>query len=568
MTDQKHQDTYPFRQGFALLLLGIIMVFLLIRGVYLHVVDRDFLQGQGDARYMRTLTVDATRGMITDRRGEPLAISTPVDSVWVNPKELSKDRADWDRLGKLLKINVHKALDGRMRRGFVYLRRHIDPDHGLRVMALNIPGVYLRREYKRYYPTGEVSAHLVGFTNVDDSGQEGMELVYDDWLRSESGAKQVIRDARGQVVEDVRNVRDASPGNTLSLTIDKRLQYLAYRELKAAIQRNNAVAGSAVLMDARNGDVLALVNQPAFNPNNRSELHGNLYRNRAVTDVIEPGSIMKPFTVAAALSSGAVKSDVMIDTHPGYMRVAGYTVKDFRNYGVVDLTTLIQKSSNVGATKLAQRMEPEAFWQVLSDLGFGMLPGTGLPGERAGRLAHYSEWSGAKRATLSYGYGLSVTPLQLAQAYTALANDGLMVQARFVKPEDDVMVESKQVFPASVAKQVRAMMESVVAKGGTGRQGAVTGYRVAAKTGTVRKVGSKGYMEDRYLALYAGLAPASDPRLVMVVVIDEPRGEEYYGGAVAAPVFREVMAGALRLLDITPDNIEESRSKLAVAGGL
>ena len=567
MTENAHRDTYPLRQGFALLVLGVVMVLLLIRGVYLHVVEQDFLQGQGDARHLRTLEVSATRGMIVDRRGEPLAISTPVDSVWVNPQDLSQDRNDWKRLSKTLDVNVANALKGRMGREFVYLRRHIDPDHGQRVMDLDIAGVYLQREYKRYYPTGEVGAHLVGFTNVDDQGQEGMELVYNDWLSSESGAKQVIRDRLGRVVEDVKNIRPASPGKTLTLTIDKRLQFLAYRELKSAIKRHKAVAGSAILMDSRTGEVLALVNQPAFNPNNRAELLGNLYRNRAVTDLIEPGSTIKPFAVAAALQSGAVRSDVMIDTRPGYLRVGRSTVKDFRNYGVLDLTTLIQKSSNVGVAKLAQRTEPEFYWQVLSDLGFGLLPGTGFSGERAGQLPHYTIWNDAQRVTLSYGYGFSSTVLQLAQAYTALANDGEMVRASFVRSEQQPAAERKRVFTPEVVRQVRTMMESVVEKGGTGTQGHVAGYRVAAKTGTVRKAGAGGYSEDRYLALYAGLAPASDPRLVMVVVVDEPHGDEYYGGAVAAPVFSEVMAGALRLLDIPPDGIDQNKSTIALAGG-
>ncbi|MCF6218491.1 MAG: penicillin-binding protein 2 [Gammaproteobacteria bacterium] len=566
MTDQVHQDNYPLRQGFALLLLGSVMVLLLIRGAYLHVVEGDFLQGEGDARYLRNIEIGATRGMILDRNGEPLAISTPVDSVWLNPQKLSQNRAEWRALGQLLKVDVEKALKGRMGRGFVYLRRQIDPDLGRRVMALNISGVHLQREYKRYYPTGEVSAHLVGFTNVDDQGQEGMELVYDEWLRGEYGEKQIIRDLRGRIVEDVKSIRSPVAGENLTLTIDKRLQYLAYRELKRAIQHHDALAGSAVLMDVKTGEVLALVNQPAFNPNNRAELRSNLYRNRAVTDLVEPGSILKPFTVAAALESGAVSSDIMIDTRPGYLRVGSHTVKDFRNYGVLDLTTLIQKSSNVGAAKLAQATEPEALWQVLSDVGFGELPGTGFPGERAGRLPHYIDWNEARRVTLSYGYGLSASPLQIAQSYTALANDGKLVPARFVHHESLPGQARQAAFSADVARQVRTMMERVVEAGGTGQKGAIAGYRVAAKTGTVRKVGATGYMEDRYLALYAGLAPASDPRLVMVVVVDEPQGDEYYGGAVAAPVFSAVMAGALRLLNIAPDNISVENRHQAAQG--
>jgi len=549
--------------------LAVVMVLLLCRAAYLHVVDRDFLQGQGDARYLRTVEVLANRGMIVDRSGEPLAISSPVDSVWINPKELSAGQPQWSALEKMLGVNVAKALTGRMGREFVYLRRHIDPSLGQQVMALGLPGIHLQREYKRFYPAGEVVAHLVGFTNVDDRGQEGMELVYNDWLSSESGAKQVIRDRLGRVVEDVGSVRLASPGKQLTLTIDKRIQYLAYRELKAAIQRHQARAGSAVVMDARSGEVLALVNQPSFNPNNRSELRGDLYRNRAVTDLIEPGSTMKPFTVAAALESGAFTDSAVINTAPGYMRIkGGSTVKDFRNYGVVDLTTLIQKSSNVGAAKLALGTEPEVLWSVLAGVGLGMPPGTNLPGESGGLLPHYSMWNEAQRVTLSYGYGMSVTPLQLAQAYTALANDGRMVAARFVRSEGpSAPMAAERVFSPQVARKVREMMEMVVQPGGTGQQGAISGYRVAAKTGTVKKIVGGSYSDDRYVSLFAGLAPASDPRLVMVVVVDEPGGEEYYGGAVAAPVFSQVMAGALRLLDVAPDAIPAVRTTVVMAGG-
>lgn len=557
---------YPVRRGLVIGTMALATLALLGRAVELHVLDRDFLQGQGDARYLRSVDVAAHRGMITDRHGEPLAISTPVESVWANPAELMGARDRWGELAEALGISG-KALDGivapRKEREFVYLRRHMRPDLAADVMALGIPGVSLQREYRRYYPTGEVSAHVVGFTDIDDRGLEGVERMYDDWLRGEPGSKRVIKDRLGRVVETVERVTEAKSGEDLRLSLDRRIQYLAFRELKAAVQRHKARSGSLVVLDARTGEILAMVNQPAYNPHNRGEFRGEHYRNRAVTDLFEPGSTIKAFTVAAALESGRYEPNTPVDTSPGWYRLAGNTIRDFRNYGVIDVADVIRKSSNVGASRIALSLEPQRLWDLLSRVGFGLPTGSGFPGEAGGNLHHFSEWGRTEQATVSYGYGLNVTALQLAQAYTAFAEGGRLKQPRFtaVKSDDDVM--SLAALQPPVARDVRQMLESVVTAEGTGSRAMVPGYRIAGKTGTTRKAGAQGYSEERYTSVFAGLAPASRPRLVGVVVIDEPGAGEYYGGAVAAPVFATVMAGALRLMDIAPDGLPAAKTRLA-----
>jgi cell division protein FtsI (penicillin-binding protein 3) len=535
---------------------------LLVRAVDLQVLRKDFLQGQGDARYLRVVSEPAHRGMITDRFGEPLAISTPVDSVWANPQELIQARDRWPQLAKVLglkRASLERLLAAKSDKEFIYLKRRVAPDFAQKIMALEIPGVALAPEYKRFYPAGEVAAHVVGFTNVDDKGQEGMELVFDARLKSIAGAKRVIKDRFGHVVENVERVAEPQPGDDIALSIDRRLQYLAYRELKAAVKNHRADAGSAVILDVRTGEVLAMVNQPAYNPNNRYRLKSSDLRNRAVTDVFEPGSTVKPFTVAAALETGRFNAHTMVDVRPGYLKVGRNTIRDFRDYGVIDVATILQKSSNVGASKLALAITPEHLWQVFASVGLGTDSGSGFPGEPAGLLTDFGAWHDIQRATVSYGYGLSVTTLQLARAYAALANDGRPLPVSFLRRDVQQAAELATLYEpelsASSLRAVSRMLERVVEKGGTGTRAAVPGYRIAGKTGTVRKSGGGGYVEDSYLALFAGFAPASNPRLAMVVMIDEPRSEKYYGGAVAAPVFSKVMAGALRMLDIPPDNI-------------
>ena len=540
------------------LLLGGLMLcgfaVLAARSAQLQLVDREFLQGQANARHLRVVQVPAHRGMITDRNGEPLAISTPVQSVWVNPGELVASRNELSQLARLLGLDadsVRRLLGQRQGREFVYLRRHLSPDRAQQVADLEWPGVYLQREYRRYYPAGEVAAHLVGFTNIDDEGQEGLELAFNDWLSGEAGAKRVIKDGRRHIIENVENIRSARPGKALKLSIDRRIQYLAYRELKAAVRQHGARSASAVVLDNRSGEVLAQVNQPSFNPNNRKRPKADRMRNRAITDVFEPGSTMKPFVIATALETGRYAVGTRIDTSPGLFQVGIHTIRDMHDSGTLDLTGVIRKSSNVAASKIALALEPEDFWQGLSAAGFGIATASGFPGEADGYLADFHRWRDIERATLAYGYGLSVTSLQLAQAYSVFANDGYRVPVTLLQRERPV--EQRKVYSPRVARAVRKMMEAVVKEDGTAPQAAVQGYRVAGKTGTVHKSVAGGYADDRYLSVFAGMAPASRPRLVVVVMIDEPSNGEHFGGKVAGPVFSKVMAGALRLLNVTPD---------------
>lgn len=549
-------------------LVGLAAVVLVVRAVDLHVFHHDFLRQQGDARHLRVVSVPAYRGMITDRHGEPLAVSTPVESVWANPQLLAGARDRWGELARALGLSgtqLQRHLAARMDREFVYLQRHVSPEVAQRINELEIPGVGLSREYRRYYPTGEVTAHVLGFTDVDDVGIEGIELMYDGSLRGVPGSKRVIKDRLGRIVENVASISEPRAGRDLRTSIDRRIQYLAYRELKATVQRHNARGGSAVVLDARSGEVLAMVNQPAYNPNNLRYRGSARARNRAITDVFEPGSTVKPFTVAAALESGKFRPDSVVDTRPGFLKIGSSTVRDHHNFGPIDVATVLQKSSNVGASLMALAMEPSALFEVLRGVGFGAATESGFPGEAAGMLANRARWSEIDRATLSYGYGLSVTPLQLAQAYTVLAGDGRLRPVSFVIRDETA--EAPRAVSGETAAQVRKMLESVVDEGGTGTRARVAGYRIAGKTGTVRKAGTGGYSEGHYLAVFAGMAPATRPRLVMVVMIDEPGVEEYYGGEVAAPVFGAVMAGALRLLDIPPDDLPALEPPAAVPMG-
>jgi len=553
---------YPLRRATLACLLGAAALVLAWRAVDLQLMHKQFLQGQGDARYLRTVTVAAHRGMITDRRGEPLAISTPVDSVWANPQLLLEAPGQRAALARLLNLNARQLRDylqARAEREFVYLKRRVSPDLAQQVMALNAPGVALQREYRRYYPAGEVTAQLLGFTGVDDTGQEGLELAFDNWLQGKEGAKRVIKDRLGRIIEDVESLRAPRPGRDLRLSVDKRIQYLTYRELKSALAEHRAQSGSAVVLDAHSGEVLAMVNLPAYNPNNLDEARGASLRNRAVTDSFEPGSTIKPFTIAAALEAGLYRADTPVDTAPGFFRVGGKNIRDLHNYGRIDVAGVIQKSSNVGAARIALSLPPERLWRTFSGAGLGQVTGSGFPGEVSGVLRPYQKWQEIERATLAFGYGLSVTLLQLAQGYSVLANDGVLKPVSFIS---GAHAEPRAVLSPATAQSVRAMMERVTGEGGTALLARVPGYRVAGKTGTVRKLTPHGYSEDRYLSLFAGMAPASRPRLVMAVMINEPAGEQYYGGQVAAPVFARVMAGALRLLNVAPDDLES----LKVAG--
>ena len=543
------------RRRFLLILLVGGMVMLIGRAIHLQVVNRQFLLDKGRSQHISEVPVSAYRGRIMDRHGELLAISTPVPSVWVKPQQFKATDSKKEVLRKLLGLSQRRfqtLTDSSRGSKFVYLRRRIEPARAAQIAELNLPGVYMEREYRRYYPAGEVSSHLVGFTDVDDVGQEGMELAYQQWLVGSPGRKRVVRDGKRHIVEYVENIRSPVPGRDLTLTIDQRLQYLAYRELKAAFIKHRARSASLVMLEAQTGEVLAMVNQPSFNPNSRRNLNVERLRNRAITDVFEPGSTMKPFVVACALDQGSFHAESLIDTSPGVLYVGRNRVRDLRDYGVLDITHILQKSSNVGVSKIALTLGPDALWGCYSKLGFGNSVGVGFPGEAKGRLLEIQNWRPFEQATLSFGYGLSGSALQLARAYTALANDGEMPSASLVRKEQSG--GSSRVMSEKTASSVRKMLEQVVTREGTAFRARVPGFRVAGKTGTIKQIGVNGYSDSRYLSVFVGMAPASRPKIVMVVVIEEPSAGDYYGGLVAAPIFSRVMSGTLRLLEIPPDH--------------
>ena len=544
----------------TLVILAFIFGGLVLEGriFYLQFHQREFLSAQGDDRSLRTVQISAHRGTITDRHGEPLAVSTPVDSSWANPEDLAPVLHRLPELAEVLQVDedwLTRRVTSNLEREFVYLRRHLPPDHAARVLQLGVPGVATLREYRRYYPAGEVVGHLLGFTNIDDVGQEGLEFEFDYWLRGEHGAKRVLRDRLGRIVEDVELIKPARPGRTLRASLDLRLQYLAYRELKQAVADHDAISGSAVILDPATGEVLAMANQPSYNPNNRTQFDPSRYRNRAITDIFEPGSSVKPFVVAAALESGRFQPNSVIDTSPGTLWVDGREItKDNNNLGAIDLTTILARSSNVGAAKLALQLDQEHLWSTLSRLGLGRVTESGFPGESAGVLQDVHYWNPVGQATLSYGYGISVTALQLAQAYAVIAAGGVRRPVSLLGVDD--AEQGEQVLSRHTAATLRGMLETVVRQG-TGRRAAVANFRVAGKTGTAWKSGEGGYFENRYLAVFGGFAPASAPRLVTVVVLDEPRRSAYYGGEVAAPIFSRIVAGGLRLLSVPPDDLSE-----------
>ena len=537
--------------------LGLGSVALLARALDLQVIDHAFYQQQGDARFLREIPIATSRGMITDRNGEPLAISSPVESVWGNPKELLKAPARLPELARALGMpqdELASRLSARADKEFVYLKRRINPDEAARILALDIPGVASQREYRRFYPQGEALAHVLGFTNIDDRGQEGLELAFDDWLRGTPGAKRVIRDNKGRIVENVDLVRAAQPGRDLALSIDRRIQYLTHRELRSAILETGASSGSAVVLDVATGEVLAMANLPTFNPNAVGSSPRDAHRNRAVTDLLEPGSTMKPLTVAAGLEAGVITPSTLFNTSPGWIPNGKYRTTDTHNYGVLDTTGIIRKSSNVGASLVARRLSDAQFNSFMRRFGYGSSTHSGFPGEAAGLFPQPDRWSGTSKQTMSYGYGLSVTPLQIATAYAALGNGGLLHQPSFVKGQHN---PPKRVLDAKIANEVLHMMQTVTEPGGTATQAAILGYHGAGKTGTSRKASAGGYSR-RYIGYFAGLVPVDHPRFAMVVAVNDPdpTRKGYYGGVVAGPVFRNVMEGALRLMDVSPDNLD------------
>jgi cell division protein FtsI (penicillin-binding protein 3) len=543
----------PWRSRFVLALVLAGFAALAGRAFYLQGLHNDFLRAKGEARFTRVLELPATRGPILDRNGEPLAISTPVESVAASPADVAAAPEQLERLARLLALEraeLEKRLADK-RREFVYLKRQLPPQEAADVVALGLPGVFLQREYRRYYPAGEVTSHLIGFTDIDERGQEAIELAFERALAGRPGSRRVIRDRLGRVVEDVEVVRAPQDGRTLRLAVDTRIQYLAFRELKRTVEAHRARAGSVVVLDVATGEVLAMANVPSYNPNNRARLDPARVRNRAVTDLFEPGSTLKPFTVAAALETGRLGPKTAVDTNGGALTIGDRTIHDVAPLGTLTVAQVIQKSSNIGAAKIALGLEAETLWGLLRRAGFGTPPGSGLPGEAAGKLRPPASWRPIEQATISYGHGISVSLLQLARAYTIFATDGELRPVTVVKGEAEA--GSVRAISAATAAAVRAMLEAVTAPGGTGTRARIPGYRVAGKTGTSRKVEGDGYASDRFVASFVGFAPASSPRLVVAVMVDEPSAGEHYGGTVAAPLFARVTAGALRLLGVPYD---------------
>ena len=546
---------FRLRLYVVLVVLALAGGALVLRAAGLQLLDTEFYQRQGDARFLRELPIPVSRGTITDRNGEPLAVSSPVESIWADPGELLQHPDRFPQLAAALSTPLEplvERLAQRKDREFLYLRRQMNPDDAAAILELDIPGVYSQREFRRFYPQGDAAAHVIGFTNIDERGQEGLELAFDDWLTGKPGAKRVIRDMRGAVVENVELVRAPEPGRDLVLSIDRRIQYTAYRALGEALRDNEASSGSMVVLDVKSGEILAMVNLPSYNPNARAADNVAARRNRAVTDVFEPGSVVKAFTVAAAMETGRWTPTTPIDTHPGTLELFGHTIHDFRDYGVIDVTRLLTKSSNVGATKLSLDMTAEQLFDMLQRFGFGSVTGCGFPGESAGVLPPARGWGTVEKATISYGYGLSVTALQLAQAYAAIGNGGRLVTPTFVH---GAPAESRAVIDPRLAETLIGMLETVTGPEGTARRAAVPGYRTAGKSGTSRRATAGGY-EKRYLSLFAGLVPASQPRFAAVVMVNDPKAGDYYGGLVSAPAFESVMNSALRLYNIAPDDVD------------
>ena len=546
------QAVPAWRSRLMVLLLMAAFISLVVRSLYLQGINNDFLRGKGEARYERVLEIPATRGRIMDRQGDVLAISTPVKSIWAIPDDAKLQPAQTRQLAQLLDMDVREltrklASD----KDFVYIKRQIPPDVADQVAALKLPGIHQQQEYRRYYPAGELTAHMLGFTGAEDEGQEGVELAFNGLLSGKPGSRRVIKDRRGNVVEDVESIRPPQDGKDVMLALDDKIQYLAYSNLKQAIEQHKAKAGGAVVLDARTGEVLALVNLPTYNPNNRSKLSGAQLRNRALTDTYEPGSTMKPFTAALGLEKGKFRYDTPVQTAPGRLTIGNATIHDSHPNGVLTVAQVIQKSSNVGIAKITLAFPPETVWDMYDSLGFGTPLKLGFPGEVGGRLRPWKKWQPIEQVTMAYGNGISVTLIQLARAYLVFAREGDLIPLSLTKL-DSLPPHGKTIFSAQTAKEVRSMMELVVQPGGTATKAQVPGYRVAGKTGTAHKL-EGGQYANKYVASFVGLAPASDPRLIVAVMVDEPSNGIYYGGDVAAPVFARLMGGALRILGVPQD---------------
>ncbi|MEZ8132435.1 MAG: penicillin-binding protein 2 [Porticoccaceae bacterium] len=566
MAKKSVQAVIPkWRYYLVMLFLASLPLVLLVKIAQLQILPSqergvDFLQNQGDSRAIRNINIPAYRGLITDRNGEPLAISTPVTAIIANPQQIRNE--DVNRIAVAINTpesQLKTKLQRYRKKSFMVLVPQLSSDEAEKILELNILGISAKKTYKRFYPAGEVTAQLVGFTNYKDVGQEGMELAYDDWLTGEEGEKKVVIDRSKRVINDISLIKAAKPGEELRLSIDLRVQYAAYRALKKSVKKHNAKSGSVVVLDVLTGEVLAMVNQPSFNPNDRTHLRQDAVRNRAMTDLMEPGSTVKPFTMMAALESGKFSPETLINTNPGYLKVDYKTFVDPVNYGELSLAGVLAKSSQVGTTKIALELNPEFTRELFQRVGFGEVIGSGFPGETVGNLPAYRKWDQVTQATFAFGYGLSVSSLQLARAYSVLANDGVLKDVSLVALDSEPT--SQRVIDAEISQKVRQMLRAASGVSGTGKRAMIDGYSVGGKTGTLHKVkAGGGYDESRYMSAFAGLSPAVNPRLVTVVVIDEPRDGSYFGGLVAAPVFSEVTGSALRLLQVTPDQIDANRS--------
>ena len=569
MTDLSFKEYFVYWR-IHLILFGMFLCVLVIvwKVANLHITERDFLQEQGDRRTIRTVPLVANRGLITDRNGEPLAVSTPVQSIWVDPSKISDDSESIKALAENLELNEEVLMQNLKLKSnlkFHYIKRRLPPSEAEKILRLSVEGVYSQQEYQRFYPQGEVAAHLVGFSNMDDVGQEGLELTYDSWLKGVPGRRQVMQDRKGNIIEELNTIQTAQPGNRLELSIDFRIQNIAYRELKEEFVARRARAASIVILDVKTGEVLAMANQPSYNPNAKSDLKDfSVIRNRAITDVFEPGSTVKAFTIAAALETGLYQPDTVIETSPGWMMVSGNEVKDLFDYGTLTTSGVITKSSNVGSSKIALDIGAEPIRDLLSRLGFGEVLGTGFPGERTGVLPNPRKWGRHVTATFSFGYGLSATALQLASAYSVLADNGIRKPVSLLKLSDEAVIDlpRQQVLKPEITVNLRKMLRTVVdaKSGGSALEANVPFYSVAGKTGTAHVVGEKGYEENLHNSLFVGMVPASNPQIVIVIVVNEPKGEEHYGGQVAAPVFSRVASGAMRILNIAPDLLPISQN--------
>lgn len=542
-----------WRSWLTLSLLLMTFALLLARAAYLQGLNNDFLRAKGESRFARSMELSATRGVIVDRNNDLLAISTPVESVAASPAAIAITADQTARLARLLQVSpaeIQRKLED-TNREFVYLKRQLPPEQAAKVVELNIPGVFLQREFRRYYPAGEQLAHVIGFTNIDDKGQEALELAFEDSLRGKPGFRRVIKDRKGRIVEDIENIRAAQHGDRITLTIDAKIQHLAFRELKKAMVEHRAKAGGIVVLDALTGEVLAMANFPTYDPNQRSNVDPARMRNRTVTDLFEPGSTLKPFTVATALEVGMITPATVIQTAPGKLTIGKSTISDVHVTSALTVAQVIQKSSNVGSAKIALGLPPERLWNLFHSVGFGTPPRSGLPGEVSGRLRAHENWKPIEQATMSYGHGISVSLLQLARAYTIFASDGELRSPVLIKGER--APESSRVISKETARALRNMLEMAVQSGGTAPRAQVMGYRVAGKTGTAHKIEGRGYAANRYISSFVGFAPVSNPRIVVAVMIDEPSAGQHYGGAVAAPVFSAVTGGTLRMMGVPPD---------------